>query len=122
MLRAARAVVDHAGRLPLRIGVNLGNVFSGDFGPSFRRTYSVKGDAINLAARVMGRAEPGRGARHRSRRSSSSPTRFDPTAARAVHCQGQGASRSSAVDVGPVRRRPSAGAAPRARWWAGTGS
>ena len=48
-----------SGRLPLRIGINRGAVFSGDFGPPFRRTYSVKGDAINLAARVMGKAAPG---------------------------------------------------------------
>lgn len=59
MLRVARLVLDRAGRLPLRIGINRGRVFSGDFGPPFRRTYSVKGDAINLAARVMGRATPG---------------------------------------------------------------
>jgi tetratricopeptide (TPR) repeat protein len=42
--------------LPLRIGINRGNVFAGGFGPDFRRTFSVKGDAINLAARVMGKA------------------------------------------------------------------
>jgi class 3 adenylate cyclase/tetratricopeptide (TPR) repeat protein len=59
MLRVARLVLDRAGRLPLRIGINRGRVFSGDFGPTFRRTYSVKGDAINLAARVMGKASPG---------------------------------------------------------------
>ena len=59
MLRAARLIVDRIGELPLRIGVNRGPVFSGDFGPPFRRTYSVKGDAINLAARVMGKAAPG---------------------------------------------------------------
>lgn len=59
MLRVARVVVDRAGVLPLRIGINRGHVFAGDFGPSFRRTYSVKGDAINLAARVMGKARPG---------------------------------------------------------------
>lgn len=59
LLRTGRRILDHAGRLPLRIGVNLGHVFSGDFGPRFRRTYSVKGDAINLAARVMGKASPG---------------------------------------------------------------
>jgi class 3 adenylate cyclase/tetratricopeptide (TPR) repeat protein len=59
MLRVARQVLDRAGRLPLRIGVNRGHVFAGDFGPSFRRTFSVKGDAINLAARVMGKAVPG---------------------------------------------------------------
>jgi class 3 adenylate cyclase/tetratricopeptide (TPR) repeat protein len=59
MLRAARQIVESAGRLPLRVGVNRGGVFSGDFGPPFRRTYSVKGDAVNLAARVMARAEVG---------------------------------------------------------------
>ncbi len=59
MLRVARQVLDGAGRLPLRIGINRGRVFAGDFGPDFRRTYSVKGDAINLAARVMGKAAPG---------------------------------------------------------------
>ncbi len=64
MLRVARLVLDRAGALPLRIGVNRGHVFAGDFGPAFRRTYSVKGDAINLAARVMGKAAPGPGAGH----------------------------------------------------------
>ncbi|WP_165357029.1 AAA family ATPase [Nocardioides zhouii] len=59
MLRVARQVLDRAGVLPLRIGINRGHVFAGDFGPSFRRTFSVKGDAINLAARVMGKAVPG---------------------------------------------------------------
>ncbi|HET6625967.1 MAG TPA: AAA family ATPase, partial [Nocardioidaceae bacterium] len=59
MLRAARLIVDRAGSLPLRIGVNHGHVFSGDFGPAFRRTYSVKGDAINLAARLVAKAAPG---------------------------------------------------------------
>jgi class 3 adenylate cyclase/tetratricopeptide (TPR) repeat protein len=59
MLRVARVVLDRAGTLPLRIGINRGHVFAGDFGPSFRRTYSVKGDAINLAARVMAQARPG---------------------------------------------------------------
>jgi class 3 adenylate cyclase/tetratricopeptide (TPR) repeat protein len=59
LLRTARQIIDNQGRLPLRVGVNTGHVFSGDFGPSFRRTYSVKGDAINLAARIMGKAAPG---------------------------------------------------------------
>ncbi len=59
MLRVARQVLDRAGVLPLRIGINRGHVFAGDFGPPFRRTFSVKGDAINLAARVMGKAHPG---------------------------------------------------------------
>ena len=60
LLRAARAVLDaHRGPVRLRVGVNAGRVFSGGFGPSFRRTWSVKGDAVNLAARVMGKAGTG---------------------------------------------------------------
>jgi class 3 adenylate cyclase/tetratricopeptide (TPR) repeat protein len=59
LLRAARMVLDRIGVLSLRIGLNCGPVFAGDFGPQFRRTFSVKGDAVNLAARVMAKARPG---------------------------------------------------------------
>ena len=59
MLRAVRAIMERAGVLALRIGVNRGDVFAGDFGPPFRRTYSIKGDPVNLAARVMGKAVDG---------------------------------------------------------------
>lgn len=59
MLNAVRRIMDRGTALPLRIGVNCGRVFAGDFGPPFRRTYSVKGDAVNLAARLMGKAESG---------------------------------------------------------------
>ena len=59
MLRALRAVADVPRVLPIRIGVNHGHVFVGEVGPSYRRTYTVMGDAVNLAARVMARAEPG---------------------------------------------------------------
>jgi class 3 adenylate cyclase/tetratricopeptide (TPR) repeat protein len=56
MLRAVRQIVEHPGTLALRAGINRGPVFSGDFGPDFRRTYSVKGDTINLAARITAKA------------------------------------------------------------------
>lgn len=59
ILRTVRLIVDRAGVLPLRAGINRGAVFGSDFGPDFRRTYSITGDAINLAARVMGKAAPG---------------------------------------------------------------
>src|SRR3954452_804880 len=59
MLATARDVADAGGALPIRIGVNYGRVFSGGFGPDYRRTYSVKGDAVNLAARVMGKSSAG---------------------------------------------------------------
>lgn len=59
MLRAMRGVLDAELPLALRIGVNRGRIFVGDFGPDYRRTYTVTGDAVNLAARLMAKAEPG---------------------------------------------------------------
>ncbi len=59
MLRALRTIADREHGLRLRMGVNSGHVFTGNFGPSYRRTYSIKGDVVNLAARVMAKAQPG---------------------------------------------------------------
>jgi len=59
LLVTVREILDAGGRLRLRAGANHGRVFAGDFGPTYRRTYSAKGDAVNLAARLMGRAGPG---------------------------------------------------------------
>ena len=38
--------------------MNRGAVFAGDIGPFYRRTYTVMGDAVNLAARLMAQLEP----------------------------------------------------------------
>jgi len=59
MLLALRTIVEAAPSLPIHIGVNRGFVFAGDIGPSYRRTYTVMGDAVNLAARLMAKAGPG---------------------------------------------------------------
>ncbi|HEU0315880.1 MAG TPA: adenylate/guanylate cyclase domain-containing protein, partial [Solirubrobacteraceae bacterium] len=59
MLLALRRILDADLPLDVRIGVNCGSVFSGDVGPPFRRSYSVMGDAVNLAARLMAKAPPG---------------------------------------------------------------
>lgn len=60
MLRTLREVMDQPGLVPMRVGVNTGKVFTGDFGPPYRRAYRVFGDAINTAARVMAKADAGR--------------------------------------------------------------
>ncbi len=59
MLLALREIVDGERRIPIRVGVNRGHVFAGDIGPFYRRTYTVMGDAVNLAARLMAKATEG---------------------------------------------------------------
>ena len=59
LLTAVREAVSRVGRLPLRAGISHGRVFTGDTGSVRRRTYSVKGDAVNLAARLAAHADSG---------------------------------------------------------------
>ena len=59
VLRAMRRIVEQERRLPVRIGVHHGHAFVGEVGPSYRRTYTVMGDTVNLAARLMASAAPG---------------------------------------------------------------
>jgi class 3 adenylate cyclase/tetratricopeptide (TPR) repeat protein len=56
MLLTLRHIVEQPRDLPIRIGVNRGRVFAGEIGPHYRRTYSVMGDTVNLAARLMAKA------------------------------------------------------------------
>ncbi|WP_409454113.1 adenylate/guanylate cyclase domain-containing protein [Jatrophihabitans sp.] len=59
MLATLRRIVHTGGRLGLRAGATRGSVFAGDYGPFYRRTYSVAGDMVNLAARLSARAQLG---------------------------------------------------------------
>lgn len=59
MLLALRDIVAQPSSIAFQIGVHAGHVFAGDIGPPYRRSYTVMGDAVNLAARVMSRSSPG---------------------------------------------------------------
>lgn len=59
MLLTLRDIVEQPSPIAFRIGVHSGHVFAGDIGPSYRRSYTVMGDAVNLAARVMSRSRAG---------------------------------------------------------------
>jgi class 3 adenylate cyclase/tetratricopeptide (TPR) repeat protein len=59
LLRALHQIVEGPQVLPVRAGANQGRIFSVDVGSSERRCFTVMGDAVNLTARVMGKAEWG---------------------------------------------------------------
>lgn len=58
LLRALRRVVDGGTGLNVHIGVNQGHVFAGEIGASYRSTYTIIGDTVNLAARLAAAAPP----------------------------------------------------------------
>src|SRR5262249_22031201 len=58
--RFARRILDeHSGPLTLQAGVPRGHVFAGTIGVEHRATYTVMGDTVNVAARMMSAAPPG---------------------------------------------------------------
>jgi class 3 adenylate cyclase/tetratricopeptide (TPR) repeat protein len=59
LLTAVCEIVNRDTRLPLRAGISQGRVFTGETGSQTRKTYSVKGDTVNLAARLAAHAESG---------------------------------------------------------------
>jgi class 3 adenylate cyclase/tetratricopeptide (TPR) repeat protein len=59
MLCTLRQIFEDPGPLSVRAGVTAGRAFTGCVGPARRRSYSVKGDVVNLAARIMGKTPLG---------------------------------------------------------------
>jgi tetratricopeptide (TPR) repeat protein len=59
MLRAARAVMDANPPLPLHVGIHRGHVFAGELGAPDQAVFSIMGDTVNTAARIMVTAGPG---------------------------------------------------------------
>ena len=76
MLIALRRIATADRRIGVRIGVNRGPVFAGPVGPPLRRTFTVMGDTVNLAARLMATASAGQ-VLSTSSVLSESATRFD---------------------------------------------
>ncbi len=59
LLRTVQRTSARFPELDIRVGVADGAVFAGDLGAAFRRSYTVMGDPVNLAARLAAAAEPG---------------------------------------------------------------
>jgi class 3 adenylate cyclase/tetratricopeptide (TPR) repeat protein len=59
IVHALHEIVNERYPLAVRAGVNRGPVFAADIGREGRRVWSLMGDAVNLAARVMAHADPG---------------------------------------------------------------
>ena len=96
MLLALRKIVASELPLPIRVGVHRGAVFAGDIGPRHRRTYTVMGDAVNLAARLMASAGPGQ-IYATEEVLARSDTLFDATKLRAVRREGEGGAGAGAA-------------------------
>ena len=104
MLLTLREIVERPHGMGVRIGVNRGRVFTGDVGPAYRRTYTAMGDAVNIAARLMGKAGAGEiyataGVLDRS------STRFACTELPPLQMKGK-AQPVHAWAVGPALKRP----------------
>ncbi len=59
MLRAARSIVDAEPPLALQVGIHRGHVFAGELGARDQAVFSIMGDTVNTAARIMVTAPPG---------------------------------------------------------------
>lgn len=88
ILRAARRIADADLPLDVHIGINRGHVFTGEVGTEFRATYTVMGDTVNLAARLMA-AAPARAIYATPNVLDQSGTVFATTALEPFHVKGK---------------------------------
>ncbi len=107
MLLALRQVIESQPRLPIRAGVNRGPIFAGDVGPHYRRTYTLMGDAVNLAARLMAKA-PWGSIYSTEPVLARSRTRFATSAVPPFMVKGK-SKPVHALDVGPAQRASTPG-------------
>ncbi len=110
MLHALRDIVGQDWPLVVRAGVNRGPVFSADIGPPRRRVWSLMGDSVNLAARVMVNAGPGgllatpvvlRNVRDEFERSPVEPFRAKGKSA-PIHAESVGPARGARIADAPL--------------------
>ena len=59
MLRAARSIIDANPPLPLHVGIHRDHVFAGELGAPDQAVFSIMGDTVNTAARIMVTAPAG---------------------------------------------------------------
>lgn len=59
MLRAARSIIDANPPLALHVGIHRGHVFAGELGAPDQAVFSIMGDTVNTAARIMVTAPAG---------------------------------------------------------------
>ncbi len=57
LLQAAVQIADSTSPFIIRQGVQAGRVFAGFLGSPYRRTYTLMGDPVNTAARMLGKAD-----------------------------------------------------------------
>jgi class 3 adenylate cyclase/tetratricopeptide (TPR) repeat protein len=102
MLRTMRRILDADLPVGVRAGVAVGDVFAGDLGSSFRRSYTVMGDTVNLAARLASAAVEGQ-LLTTERVASRSPTRFERTRLDPIPLKGK------SIPIAPVAIGPMLG-------------
>jgi len=108
-VRAAQAIHRKLAEQDIRasIGVTTGKVFCGPIGSDVRREYTMIGDVVNLAARLMSSAEGSVVVDSETYRVAAESVRFESLPALVVKGFRQDMPRFRPLDVGPVEAKSS---------------